>query len=264
MLATHNIVDSALTVWDVLADSALLVFVLRRRIFTKLSFLAVYVVLYIFRDIPLIWLTHSALITTRFVFFFYHISSFSLYFVRLFILYEICWRVLRAYGAVWHYAWRVLAILSAGFFFWMAASARLHFGHPKALILTASRQFSIMQAVLLLLILAIGIYYQISISRFFKLVLIGSCVYSAVEITNSAYGMLVRTVTYSFFDVVQRVFFLLMLTIWLWAIWRWSDVDMPSRAPIDQAIYDDYAPKVHGRLRELNGRLARMLGTGPQ
>lgn len=240
-------------------DLLLIFLVFQRKVLHKLTFLVVYAVVYVPRNIVMGWLSHTALYGTRGVFFLYWGLAFLLSFLRLLLIGEICRRVLRAYAAVWYFAWRFLVIVAGIFLVWTASAVVQNAGHWKWLITAADQRVSVMQAVILLLVLGIGTYYQVHISRFFQLIFVGSCIYSALQVTNNALIRIMPIPPDSLFDYIQRSDITIMVAIWVWALWRWADVPSISPEMISQEVYDNVSPDVHSRLQILNDRLAKML-----
>jgi hypothetical protein len=240
-------------------DFCLLFLALRKRTRAQLTFLLVYAVFNTPRDIGTYWISHTPYFKAHWFSYSYWAAAFLLSFIRLAIICEICRRVLRRYVAVWYFASRFLVLLIGVFLLWIAHSAVHNAGSFRNLVLTANQQVSVMQAVVLLVVVAIGVYYHIHISRFYSLILTASCIYSALELTNSELGRYIKMPTNSAFDFIQRFCFLGMEAVWCWAMWRWSDV--PARAPenISQDFYDDYSSGIHTRLRALNDRLTRLI-----
>jgi hypothetical protein len=175
----------------------------------------------------------------------------------LLLILEIALRSLKQYATVWHYARRILAQGGAVIVFLGTRSAILH-AHPRQqLFLTIQQYFNITEAVLLLLILAIGLYYRIHVSDLFRAILAGICIYSAVQIVNSELGRYIPAPTYSAFEFIGRYTFVIMVGIWTWALWKWFGTSQQPQQLIPQAQYDELSPQVHDRLRELNNRLVR-------
>jgi hypothetical protein len=259
VLAPDVVLNYFTEVSAILLEFSLLVLAFWKRIFEKLFCLFCYVLILVVWDTFGFSIQNTPLFSSPKGILIFYVFQFTLYFVRLFIFYEITWRVLRDYVGVWHYAGRFLAALSAVFFVWMGISLWQHWGHYRRIVITASAQISVTEAVLWLFFLAIGIYYEVPVSRFFKFVLVPSCIYSAVDVTSYTYAFLVQHPTNSAFDYFERFTFLFMAVTWAWGIWRWSDVPAPAPAIFSQEIYDDVSPQIHSRLRLLNDRLSDLL-----
>ncbi len=115
------------------------------------------------------------------------------------------------------------------------------------------------QSALILIILAIGVYYGLRIPPFYRWVLTGIFIYSAVQIVNYELGTIRNGTAGIVFSYVHRIAFIAPQVIWTWALWRLTpaQVRLPDRIP--QEMYDEISPRVHDRLRELNDQLAAVL-----
>jgi len=238
---------------------ALLFFVIFRKAYRHLAFLAAYIFVLIPRDVIWQWIGHSPHLHDRWAFYFYYISNGILYSLRLLLIVEIARRALREYPAVCHFSWRILTFIGIAFAAWGAHAAIQNLYSTQQFTLTIERFYSITQAVLLLLVLSIGLYYQIPVSHFFRLILAGICIYSAVQVVNTELGRYIPKPALSTFDFIDRYSFTAMLVVWVWALWKWSPA--PHRPPelMPQTAYDDLSPRVHNRLRELNDRLDSLI-----
>lgn len=234
---------------------ALLFLVIRKKAYRHLVFLAAYIFALIPRELIWLWIAHSSHQYDRWAFYFYYISDGILYSLRLLLIVEIARRALREYPAVWYFSWRILIFIGVAFAAWGAHAAIPNAHSKRLLFLSLERSYSITQAVLLLLVLCIGLYYRVSVSHFFRLILAGICIYSAVQIVNTELGRYIPKPALSAFDFIDRYSFTAMLAVWVWALWKWTP--SPHRPPqlISQTEYDDISPQVHDRLRELNNRL---------
>jgi hypothetical protein len=264
MVSLNLWLNSVVSVLSISLCLILLVAVFSRRLYRQLLFLTAYVILLTPAVLVWVWLSHSPLLNTRGGFLYYWTANSILTFLRLFILAEICWRVLHEYRLVWTLAWRALAGVAA-LLILVTAYFLMHNSHDyQAFILTVQQGLDFTQAVLLLMLLSIGMYYQIKISPLYRLVLVASCIYSAVQLTNSQLGRYTKVPTNSLFDFVQHFTFILMLGIWVWAVWRWADLPEQPAKRIQQATYDQLASLIHARLTLPNENLSKMLRRRPE
>jgi hypothetical protein len=117
-----------------------------------------------------------------------------------------------------------------------------------------------MQAILLLLVLVIGVYYRLRIPRLYRLILIGIGIYASIQVTNNPLGINQLILPNSTFDFIRRGSILISLGVWLYAIWRSPRIPDVRPGLISQATYDELAPQVHDHLKELNDKLANLIG----
>jgi hypothetical protein len=115
-----------------------------------------------------------------------------------------------------------------------------------------------MQAILLLLLLALGVYYRVRISPLHRLILIGCCVYSSVQVANDQFLLINKIPVDSIFGDIRRGSFLVPVAIWTYAVWRHAKDSAPQPDRISQSTYDELSPPIHDRLRDLNGTLDKL------
>lgn len=193
-----------------------------------------------------------------FYFYSYWISGFMLSFLRFYVILEICKLVLQDYAAVKMFAWRILSTVATIMFSLTAYFAVRNAHHPGRLVLTFQQTTDLSFAVLLLTLMSLGVYYNMNIHSFYRRILIGSCIYSAEQVFSGELLRIPVHVTNSVFDFTARFSWLLMMAIWSSAVWRWGGASISQPELIPQTIYDDLAPRVHNRLRELNNKLATL------
>jgi hypothetical protein len=193
-----------------------------------------------------------------FYFWSYWITVFTLSFFRLFVILEICKRVLRDYAAVKTLAWRILSGVAVIMFSWTAYWAIRNAHHVRKLVSTFQATTDLSFAVLLLTLMALGVYYKMRIPTLYRSLLIGSCIYSAEQVVGSELLRVTPNVSNSLYDFVGRFSWILMMAIWTWAVWRWAGRTAQSPQLIPQTVYDDLSPRLHDRLQDLNNKLATL------
>ena len=241
----------------------LLVIALHRNLFQKMKFLVIYVIVANLETVPFLWIGQRPLPLThpRFFLYFYSywISAFVLSFLRLLIIIEICERILVGYPAIRSFAWRILIGLAMVLFSGTAYYSARNAHHLRTLITMGQQATDTSLAVLLLTLLGIGVYYRIRVPPLYKLVLIGSCIYSTEQLVTNRVDRYLSASTNFPLDLVQRFAYVGMLSIWLWAVWRWGKSSTPPPDLVSQATYDELSPQIHDRLRELNDKLAKLI-----
>ena len=132
--------------------------------------------------------------------------------------------------------------------------------HFRQFIAAADQRFEFMQAIPLLLLLLLGAYYRVRISPLYRLILIGICIYSSVEVANSQFFAAKIIPGVTIFGYIRHGVFPIVLVIWTYAVWRWSATSTRPPDLISQEEYDSLSPQIHDRLRELNDRLSDLMG----
>jgi hypothetical protein len=260
---------SSIFVWltapaSICLELMLFYFAFRRRLYRQLVFFSIYIFIVTVQDLVGLWISYSSWYSAIAWNETYWSVQFVLSLLRLLTIAEIARRSMRGYPAIWAFTWRILSVAAVILLFWTTYSAAQNVHHFRKFIAGAGQRFEFMQAVLLLLLLLLGAYYRMRISPLFRLILIGICIYSAVQVANNQF-LLVRSVrTDAVFDYVRRGSFLISFAIWTYAVWRWGATpDVPPKL-VSQAKYEALSPQIHDRLRELNDRLAKFSRRPPR
>jgi hypothetical protein len=234
-------------------------FTFRRKLFRQLVFLTIYICLQVPRDLILNWFNYWPPKIPNFVYvnaYFYWMTAIILSFLRILTIAEIGKRILSQSSAVWNLAWRVLAVIGICILVWTALGV-IHEGNVmQKYIPTLEQRLNILAAFLTLALMGIGIYYRLLVFPLYQRILVGSCIYSAIQLVDLELERYTNNPTNSVADFTQRFAFSLMLGIWAWALWKWSGAKPQAQQLIPQAQYDELSPQVHDRLRKLNDRLA--------
>ena len=253
--------DLFLNILSYSLETALFILIFKQ-IRRKLTSFAIYIWVLVPLDFYYLWLEHTPRYGKPFWIYFWWISQFVFSLLRLFVISEICWRALHVYPAIWSFMWRILAIVSSVLLIWTIRVAMQDVHRFPTFVTGWFQRFELMEAVLLLIVLAAGAYYHIIVPPLYRWILAGIGIYSAIQVANYNLGLLTNYPPLSVFDFIKRVSFVVASAIWAWGIWRWADV--PSQRPvlISQQTYDDLSPQVRDRLRDLNDRLADLLRRG--
>jgi hypothetical protein len=257
---THfiNAVESAQIYAALCLEVLLFALAIRKRVYRVSIFFAIYVYLFVPRDIALMYIFYTKYFRALWFIYSFYISDVFLNFLRLLVIVEIGIRTLRGYHTIWHFTWRILVAAGSALFLWGAITALRHWHPTQQLILTVQQYLSITQDLLLLVVLAVGLYYRVNVTPLFRSIVTGICIFAAIQIFNSELGRYIANPTNSIFDIIQRLSFFAMILIWVWALWKWPGTIPAARQTISQGQYDDLSPQVHDRLRDLNDRLSRI------
>jgi len=237
----------------------ILFFFFRRRLNRRLIFFAVYLVLLFIWAIVGLWISRTPIYSSHTWFEVYWSVEFALSILRLLTIAEISRRFLRAYPAVWALAAWLLSAAAIALLLWTIQSAIHNVHHIRRFILLGDQRFETMQAILLLLVLLIGVYYRMQIPLLYRFVLIGIGIYACIQVTNNPLGINQLILPNSPFDFIRRGSILISLGIWLYAIWRSPRIPDVRPELMSQATYDELAPQLHDRMRDLNDKLSRLI-----
>ncbi len=225
----------------------------------ELRFFAAYLVFFLFREMSYFWLSHSHLAASRGVYDYYWITEFVLATLRLLTIGEIYWRSLGNYPAVWDLTWRVLSGLAAALLLWSAYSAAQHTAKIAKFFYNGLQYFEFMQAALLVASLAVIVCYHVQLLPLHKLMLIGLCVYSLVQVMTYAMASRHPGAMHYWFSLIRQISYGAAIFLWVYAFARPVQTRAPAPTLISRAEYDDLSVQFDYRMKVLNNRLLTML-----
>jgi hypothetical protein len=167
---------------------------------------------------------------------------------------------LRSYQGIWGLVWRALAFTSSLVVLIVALATHVDWAVAKWFELNRGYHLTFAAAVIACLLLIR--YYSIQVPTAYKMILGGFCLYSCTEI-------LIHTVLQSLvkklFDAYESIWqsstmlsFIVVLFIWVAALWKPLPIEARQAAPPSDSIYQRVSPEINERLRELNERLLRL------
>jgi hypothetical protein len=173
---------------------------------------------------------------------------------------EILKVTLRPYQGIWGLVWRALAFTSAIVVLFVALAARGAWFAAKWFELNRGYHLTFAAAVIVCLLLVR--YYSIQVPAAYKMILGGFCLYSCTEILiHTVLQSLAKKAFYAYEPVWQSstmVSFLVVLFIWVAALWKPLPVEARQAAPSSDSVYQRLSPEINERLRELNAKLLQL------
>jgi hypothetical protein len=243
-----------------LLELALVILSYKRRLYRQLFFFPAYIALLALYDPIDYWVSDYPFFGSIAYNYIYWSTQLALSLLRLLTIAEISRRSLRGYPAVWAFGWRLLTATSVLLLSWTVYSAILRMHHFRQFIAATDQRFEFMQAIVLLLLLLLGAYYRVQISPLYRLILVGICIYSAVEIADSPFFALKTFPGVAIFGYIRRGLFPVLLAIWAYAVWRWGGTPTTPPDLLSQEKHDELSPQIHGRLKGLNDKLSELMG----
>jgi hypothetical protein len=244
-------------------EVALLGLIVFRKSSRQVLFISVYFVFLLCRDVWWLWASRSVPNISRqshhAYYISYWISEFVLSLLRLATCVQIWWLSVRAYAVIWKVSLRILVFFSAGLFLWCVLSAYHYREWLVQVCYIGIQRFEFMQAILLITIMALAAYYNIEFRPGFRILLAGLCMYSLVQCIVATISSQNPVLTYPWFNVSRQIAFWGTLGTWFYALLKFSPVSQPLPSAVSSEAYQQFAPQVNYRLRELNDRLAEML-----
>jgi hypothetical protein len=189
----------------------------------------------------------------------YWISEFVLCLLRLMIAVQVWWLSVHAYPAIWKISWRTLWFVAGVLSVWSALSAYTRRDWIAQFFYTGLQRFELMQAFVLVIILAFAFWYRIEFRQGYRLLLYGLCFYSVSQCIVAALSSQNPILTYAWFNTARELAYDGVLLVWICAVYQLLPSAEPDRATISAEMYEEMAPALNLRLRELNDRMTGML-----
>ncbi|PYU28648.1 MAG: hypothetical protein DMG32_02130 [Acidobacteria bacterium] len=232
------------------------VFALRRRLYLRLPLFTAYLFLVLLRE-PGAWWAYYGGYAPRTAFFYYWLTQAVLLAARGAATAEIAWRILRDYRGVWALAWRLLCLVMMVLLVIAAGDSYRNAYWIFAFILTAERGFEVTATVILIALLTLTSYYRIRLEPAQRMVALGLCFYSVVQVLNNSFRLWLPQYSH-LASTIHAVSFDVALVIWWLALRKPLPVAGPSPALL-QEVYKEFSPQANNQLRELNQRLLEIL-----
>ncbi len=251
--------QSVLWVSGLILEGLVCILAIRRGLFGRLPTFTTYLVLVLARDLWGFWLSRQLDYRSAVLLHAYWGTQAIVLLARGVAIGEICRRSLQPYRGVWALAWRLL-VLGASILLlhaaWVAWEKSAWFG---SFVLSAERGLELAAVVVLVLLLTIWRYYDIRVEPILAMVALGLGLYSAVQVANNSFMGDWLTKYFHWWDAVRVVSFQVAVVVWCLALRKPLPALRPRPVLLEQRVYDELAPQVSYRLRELNDRLREML-----
>jgi hypothetical protein len=171
---------------------------------------------------------------------------------------EILHRALEDYPGIWELAWRLIlaAVVVVIAYSWLTANRNDAWG-----LMYADRGYYLTSAVAFVLCLLLVRHYSVAIDPVYKMLLGGFCFYSCGVVVADT--LLKQQFTDHFprysevWNEFELLIFFTVLVIWIVALRHPVRVTAQPRTPTSGGAYEQLAPQLNTRLRELNDMLRK-------
>jgi hypothetical protein len=239
-----------------LLEIALLVYLVRRRVYRQYPAFLAYVIAA---------LVESAGLAACYLYL--GPSSMSSYYIgwslqgvvicaRWFSVVEIAKRALADYAGIWTLAGYLLLVLSASVLLYAIASSGSRWDH---LVLNADRAVELCVATFIVGLFLFVRYYQVPMANFPRILAIGFCLYSCFVVINDSIFENWNLAVGPLWNYLDMLTFLASLLLWTGAAHKYSEtttVTGPSTLSSEQ--YQELSQRLDSRLHLLNDRLNRL------
>ena len=251
--------DYALWVAGTLLQLVLCSVLLRRRTHRAIPLFSVYVLLTTTRTLSLWWIYHDPTLEPGKVFNFYWVTQLLNLTACGLAAAEVCWLTLRLHRGVWALTWRLLAGVGVVLTVFAGAAAWQNTRWIDAVVLRAERGLELAVAGLLLALFAVSRYYGIRLQPTLRYIAIGLGFHAAIQVINNSLMFGYFQGFFPWWNVLRVLSFDIAVVIWCWGMRHPVTVAEPEPVLLEPRVYNELAPQVTYRLRELNSRLLEML-----
>ena len=243
-----------------LLNAVVCLYAFRRRSYIRLPMFTAFITLLLVRTPGLRWVSVPGPgYTSPLAFTYYWVTLALLLVVHAAAIVEIARCALRDYRGVWALGWRVLSLTAFLAVLYAAVDAHANAHSIAMFILSSERGLELTASVVLMMLLLLCAYYLIRPESVVRLVAVGLCFYSAVQVLNNTLLHAWPTRYFPWGSAIRQGSFVVSLLIWIHALRKPLAVRTPGPELLPQQVYDRVAPQVNYRLRALNDRLREVL-----
>lgn len=242
----------------VLAELAVLVLALRRRLFSRLPFFTAYLCLLIL-DEGILWVIYRINGVNSYISFeSYWTLQVLLIVARALAVYDICRALLGPYAGLWKMCRPLLVLVGAVLVAGATISTNSTAHHLAAAILAGERGLELTVVGILIAGLIFCRYYTVEIDRHVKWIALGLGFYSAVQVASNTLFQHSVAGHFAVWQDLRHASFNIATVFWIVALWKPLPARQPAPVLLAPGEYDRLAPQTTLRLRELNTRLLEM------
>ena len=245
---------------SVLTQLAVLVLLFRKGKFRKLPLFTIYTALNICQAFFLLmvyqfWGNHSVNSVVL-----AWVSEYVTLLAQALATAEILGITLKPYQGIWGLGWRALAATSASVVMLVLWATRANWSFARWFEINRGYHLTFATAIIVFLLLVR--YYAIPVPKAYKMILGGFCFYSCTEILINTFLQAFFFKTFllhqSFWQFWTMLSFLVVVCIWMAALWKPLPVEVPRLALSSDSEYQQLSPQINEQFRLLNEKLLRL------
>jgi hypothetical protein len=231
---------------------------LRHRSYRQIPIFSTFIFLGTLQSLLLWWIYHDPRMEAEFVFNTYWGTQLFLVTARGLAAAEICWWVLRGHRGVWALAWRLLMGVGTCLVAFAVLAALHERNWVFAIVSRAERGLELTVIGILVTLFSVCRYYSVQIDPAIKYLAIGLGMHASVQAINNTIAYAWLENFEAWWRAIRGLTFDVTLVLWCWGLRKPMPVPESPRE-LEPAVYEELAPQVSYRLRQLNERLLEML-----
>jgi hypothetical protein len=244
-------------------DVTLLCLIVFRKPVRQLGFFVAYFVFLACRELWWFYMSgHMPAISTiayRRNYIAYWSSEFVLSALRLATCVQVWWWTVRRFPAIWKVSWRALILIAGILLVWTGFSVHPYRARVARFSYVGVERFEFMQAILLIAIFAFSAYYGVEFKPGYRAFLLGLCIFSTAQCVLTTLSALKLDSTLTLFSHSRELVFDGVLCFWVYACLKLAPVTKTAPEFLPLGAYENLAPELNFRLRQLNNQLAGIL-----
>ncbi len=193
----------------------LCVLVSYRRLYRRLPFFSVYVMLLVIEAGTVWWVYRVWGYRSRPAFYTYWIASLVVLLARALVVAELCRTSLRDYRAIWPLVRKLLSAIALAVLSYAAITAYRSSAHFPAFVLTAERGLEMSFAVVLTALLGFGVRYKVALGPVRRNIATGLFVYSGFQVLNNMFMQQWMSRYFHWWVSTRVIAFDLALLVWI-------------------------------------------------
>ena len=236
-------------------EVALFGLALYRGLHRRFPIFTAYVGLVVAKDVSGWCIQYSVGIESLAYFYTYWVLQGILVIVRGLVVAEIFHKILWPYRGVWIFARLALSLTATLLVIYAAVKSAASAWQLGGAVLAGERGLEFAVVGTLLALLAICRYYGVALDRPTTALALGLTLYSSLIIVNNTVLLKYPGLYIQIWSMMRRISYDAALLMWLWPLLH--PLPEPATAPalITSADYQELAPALSGRMRDLNDRL---------
>jgi hypothetical protein len=230
---------------------------LRRGLYRHMPVFTGYVTAVLLRGLTMYWVYHRMGYTSRMAFLSFWTTQAVLLSWRGASIGELAWTASRPYLGLRVVMKWVVAVISSTLLIiavWFAAEAP---SQLPAFVLALERDLELTAAIILLVLLSLGLHYQVNLDRVQKLIALGLFAYSMAQVVNNAISSQWLRPYFHWWGIVRLVSFHIALVIWLIALLKPLPQPTASEGSVDLRPIRTFMSEGTAVMHDLSARLSR-------
>jgi hypothetical protein len=251
--------DAWIWIGGTFLEAGVFVMAVYRGVQRRFPIFTTYLGLVILREGLQWWMFHRGDPLSARYFYVYWISQAVLLTARGLIIGELFYSAVKPYRGVWMMARILLLLTATSLLVYAAVKSANAAGYLGSFVLATERGLEFTVVGTLLALLAVCRYYRLGLDPMTRAIALGLALYSSLVIVNNSILFVYILPYFRLWSFLRRVSFHAALVVWGWPLLQpLAEIgELPAMA--SPSHYQELAPELSNRMRQLNNRLLSFL-----